>query len=1125
MSAAEPPPSLVFLEPVDPRLAARKVHRLIQRGDGRPELVTDGYGNPLRFRHFSTPVADVDDLFAALQAHSPLNRFAVRGGVRPDAGPVIYRRKQGDHADILDSASAVVAVDLDNEPAPADLDTSDIQAVGDYLRGRMPAELRAASCVVQLSAGYGLDRWRPGPAMLKARLWFVNDAPMDGPALRRWFTLANRRGDCAQMDPSVATANQPIYTAAPLFQGVADPVPVRLALLYGDQDVATIRPPDAPAPVVYAAGAIGERCPARLAALVKRIQAAAESGQPRHPTINSMAFTAGRLVAGGAFTADEALAALLPPALETGSAGAERAVRDGLAAGMKALPIKVGAARVDAGAPVAPALPDLPTAQEAVAALDARLIGFFEAVKRGESPKLGIAGAAGLGKTTRALALAHERGVTVDHFVPTQKLAQEQVARLPPGAAIAIRGRTHADENRAPLCAKHEAADALQAAGLGNQAQVFLCGKYDFAAQQFPCPHGRGCAYHAQFNSKSPIRFYSHDWLTIAQKERPGFKAADVAIVDESFSASFETKHRWTLESLAEAGGLFFDIGDAIRNGTLNQADHGAAIAAALKIQTGHSFPPIHPEMTAQEAIFAARQWQSLPRAKTPPYDLLRAARDVIKSGESRRLYAETLNDKTTIYFDAVKPLAIESPAWLFLDASLSPGVVHAVMPGTEIVEIQAKRNAHFIQITDSALSLARLAANNDHLMSRVAEFVERLKLSNPNGAVIGPKDFMEAAQAAGYFKGLATGHYGALRGLNTMEAAAWLVQIGRNEPPGWAVERKARAWFAGDPDLDLGTVQRLPGWIHGPDGAVETGAVTTFTDAHCREILESLREQESLQGIDRLRLVHAAKPKAVYLLSNLPLPGIRPDVLTTLDKLLLPGRLAEVMLRDGAITGDSMLAKRHPDLFETEKQAGHALTTLQTPVSLYRLHIGIPGFEAPAQLVPVSYRTGSQKGGKPRRALLYEPTAAGPLLEGLHGEPVTLREADPREDQRVNPLHESHIGISAIEAVEPVEVVEVVVEPAPPPDPPPAAGPPTSAAHIPTYAMPTHMRDLYAAINAAIAKLATEARTVATSDGAIGALALELNHALPHPLCACHTDKVPGVFTPYSGRRGAESG
>ena len=43
-----------------------------------------------------------------------------------------------------------------------------------------------------------------------------------------------------------------------------------------------------------------------------------------------------------------ARAALLPVALATGSAGAERAIRDGLAAGMKATPILVGAERIDA---------------------------------------------------------------------------------------------------------------------------------------------------------------------------------------------------------------------------------------------------------------------------------------------------------------------------------------------------------------------------------------------------------------------------------------------------------------------------------------------------------------------------------------------------------------------------------------------------------------------------------------------------------------------------------------------------------------------------------------------------------------------------------------------------------
>ena len=1000
---------LTFLEPARNE-PARKAHRLIQRGDGSHELKTDGYGKAGAFRHCSEPVADIDALFAALQKHSPLNRFAVRGQVRPGATSIINRKLATNIADMIDAPSRVVAVDLDGEVAPADLDTDDIMAVGDYLRGRLPIELRDVSCVVQLSAGYGLWRYKPGPVVLKARLWFLNDVPMDGPALRRWFKAANATG-CAVMDGAVATANQPIYTAAPLFDGLVDPVPVRLAMLYGEQDTAAIRPPAA-ARVVYAAGAVGARSPGQLMALVTAIQRAAESGKPRHPVINSAAFTAGRLVAGGAFTAQEALELLLPAALATGSAGAERAVHDGLAAGMKADPILIGAARIDDEAPVT-ALPELPSAIEAAELLDSTLTGFFDAVKSGQSTKLGIAGAAGLGKTTRALALALDRKVTVDHFVPTQKLAQEQVDRLPPGSAIAIRGRTHGDETRSPLCEKHEAATALQAAGLGHWSQVFLCGKYDFAAKQFPCPYSRGCAYHAQFNSTAPIRFYSHEWLTIKQNERLDFssgkpvaKVADVTIVDESFSAGFETKHRWTLESLAEAGGLFFDIGDAIRNGTLNQAEHGDTIKAALKVQTGHSFPPIHPEMTAQEAIRAAQQWQSLPREKTPPYDLLRAAQSVLKSGESKRLYAETLNDKTTIYFDAIKELAIESDHWLFLDASLIPSVVNAVVPGTAVVDIQARRNATFIQLADTALSKTRLLADNDHLTSRVAEFAERLKANNPNGAVIGPKEFMDRALAAGHFAGLVTGHFGALRGLNAMELADWLIVVGRNEPPVWAVERKARAWFAGDPALELGTVRRAPGWIQSAEGSIGAGDVTTFADAHCQEILEAMREQESLQAIDRLRLVHAKTPKTVYLLSNLPLPGIRPAV-TTLDQLLLPGRLAEVMLRDKAILGDSMLAKRHPDLFETDKAAKEALASLQRPVSLYRTYIGIPAFEeaiTPVALVAQNYRTARQKGGKPRRALLYETTAAAPLLTALHGgETVTLRDApvaDPVVDR-----------------------------------------------------------------------------------------------------------------------------
>jgi len=98
--------------------------------------------------------------------------------------------------------------------------------------------------------------------------------------------------------------------------------------------------------------------------------------------------------------------------------------------------------------------------------------------------------------------------------------------------------------------------------------------------------------------------------------------------------------------------------------------------------------------------------------------------------------------------------------------------------------------------------------------------------------------------------------------------------------------------------------------WIH------------THADLRCREVLEAMREQESLQALDRLRLIHG-KVKQVWLLCNLPLPGIEPDELATLDGLTLPGRLAEVALRDSVVvTGRKELHERHPDVFSTEKAA-----------------------------------------------------------------------------------------------------------------------------------------------------------------------------------------------------------
>lgn len=299
--------TLTFLAPAHGQ-PARKTHRLVEMGNIRL-LKTDSYGQAAQFTHTSEWFGDIEHVLAVLLRQSARNAFLIRGTVRPDAPKVIQRTlKKGENPFILDTPSLLVPVDLDSEGAPEGLDTSDILAVGDYLRSRLPLELQDVSCVVQLSAGYGLWDYRPGQRMLKARLWFLNDEAMTGAELRRWFKAHNKRGNHALMDAAVATPSQPIYTAAPLFEGMTDPVPVRLALLLGERDAASVRPPVQQVAPVPVPGNKGVRCPAVLKAATRLIEQARDG--EKHVALNTASYMAGGYVGGGACTREEARAAL-----------------------------------------------------------------------------------------------------------------------------------------------------------------------------------------------------------------------------------------------------------------------------------------------------------------------------------------------------------------------------------------------------------------------------------------------------------------------------------------------------------------------------------------------------------------------------------------------------------------------------------------------------------------------------------------------------------------------------------------------------------------------------------------------------------------------------------------------
>ena len=728
-----------------------------------------------------------------------------------------------------------------------------------------------------------------------------------------------------------------------------------------------------------------------------------------------------------------------------------------------------------------PAPPELPTAAVAVAELSTALNRFLDRVGTPEQQDMAIRGAAGLSKTTLALSGIYKRGLTADYFVPSFALAKEQADRLPPMTACAIRGRTHQTPDEAPLCAKHEAATALQKAGMGHMTALLLCGKIDPETGKRPCPYAAGCGYLKQFSDPAPIRFYAHEWLPLPERER---RTPQVAVIDESFRDALERHRAWEVADLFAAGPLFRALAGAVADGTLIEVATAQLPAIDAVLDAAPATPPnIHPEMSASEVL---AKLSSMDDATSDRRRLafLRAVKRAVESKEPRSIWhvahGQGAGKIHAAWTAPIQFIPSDVPR-LFLDASLSPRIVEKVSPDVELLDVTARRNARVVQVADTSLSKHRLGEDNDYLSSRIVELATRQVSENPNGALIAPKDWL-ATHGSRLPCCVKQAHYGALRGLNELESADWLIVVGRNEPPPWAVESVARAWFAGD--MEPGTVTREQAPLRARNGDMATITRTVFTDPRCQEILESIREQESLQAVDRLRLIHATKPKTVYLLSNLPLPGLPADELVRLDDLLLPGRLAEVMLRDSALVGPVVLSARHPDLFPTAKAAEREYRTFAesaNPAIPYKYSIR----ETRGLLSLIIYRSKGTN-GKPRRAMVYGSTPtdfAAELLNDIHAAPITILERKP--------LIQPPAVLPALAAVPsmPDHAREESPLPAPPvwnplPIPERPAKIPSEPFFLPslpatpatpaisTFALPPHLASLYAALDASRAAL-----------------------------------------------------
>jgi len=253
----------------------------------------------------------------------------------------------------------------------------------------------------------------------------------------------------------------------------------------------------------------------------------------------------------------------------------------------------------------------------------------------------------------------------------------------------------------------------------------------------------------------------------------------------------------------------------------------------------------------------------------------------------------------------------------IFIDADLSPEILKLYRSNVKLVDIPAKRLATVCQVTDITNSNSKLLHRNLLLKKKVptqlaysaASFIEHMATTGKTLAVT-IKDLRTALTGetddkppkCGDYRGAEIAHFGSLRGLNDFSDYDNIVIVGRMEPNVKALERQANGlWWDADkpitavPPNDNGQFffEKLPKAIHYKGHAPHVIRTSCHPDPRAQVLLEQIREAETAQAIDRLRLIHESRGARVFILSNIPV-DIEVDQLFTWEQYSLIQQLVD---------------------------------------------------------------------------------------------------------------------------------------------------------------------------------------------------------------------------------------
>lgn len=589
---------------------------------------------------------------------------------------------------------------------------------------------------------------------------------------------------------------------------------------------------------------------------------------------------------------------------------------------------------------------------------------------------------AGLGKTRAAIeAIAANPFWSqneVHYYAPDHEQAAEvlRIASLYGLRAILISGRTKDDESNG-YCARFNMADKVAKAGL---IVYRSCCHSVVEGKELRCPYFDQCPYLNQWTDQKPaFRIFVHQYIFLPKPSKDGISLPEpkLAVVDESIVFKSVNPFEFSVDRLQG------EYAQAVQDALVYDSDLRSILLALgvtaedadkLASETDPSgIREISPALSDRQALDILKDLDQMEllgkaafyRAIAREIDLGRPIYGIeIRKDERVRVNGKWERQNRVHVFERKACRTSPGASILILDADANLKLNEKLF-GRKIepVEINAKRRAHVVQVYSSKLSNRALLGNSPKrnpkftkTLTKVETIVKREAESAPRVLVIMPKvieTFLTNKQVARsnkikgkplFWQGAQIAHFGAIRGRDRWKAFDTVIVVGRNEPSARVIDELLRGLYS-DEEGEIRFVgaemleQQVRGYRMSDEAhlGVET---SVHPDPRGQRILEQIRECESVQAIDRIRLVHPEHPKHVIILSSIPL-DISVDELVSLDEMAGTegyqgslGRLRKALDCEGVLPlGARDLARGFPELFPSKARARDALKAAKAHV------------------------------------------------------------------------------------------------------------------------------------------------------------------------------------------------